>query len=165
MRREKALTTCTDWFFSASDSWWNLYGLMSMSDETWPWYALQTKKTQARDPNQFTQLQYKVEDYKYMALWSQRQLFFLLMWHSIGGVIEQSPSSITYFWRVMISLWPLYCHARRRARSLASDLKFKGARVTFSYSVTTKYTGEVTNTSDTVWRFTSFYEGVWGNKW
>ncbi len=57
--REKALTTWTNWFCSWSDSWWNLYGLMSMSDETWPWYALQTKQTQAVD--QISQLQYHVE--------------------------------------------------------------------------------------------------------
>ena len=34
-------------------------------------------------------------------------------------------SRSTYFSNVMMSLWPLYCHASRRARSLASELRFK----------------------------------------
>ncbi len=44
--------------------------------------------------------------------------------------------------------------------------KFKGARVTLSYSITTKYTGEamdITSTSVTVWCFTSPHEGIWGD--
>lgn len=72
----------------------------------------------------------------------------------------------THFSNVMTCLWPVYCHARRRARSLASELKFKRARVTLSYSVTTKHTGEamdITSTSATVWCFTSHNEDKSGD--
>lgn len=50
-REGKTLTTWTSWLCSAFDSCWNLYGLMSISEETWPWYALQTKKIIGSGPN------------------------------------------------------------------------------------------------------------------
>lgn len=42
---------------------------------------------------------------------------------------EQRALAHTYFSSVMISLWPVNCHARRRARSLASELRVKGGGV------------------------------------
>lgn len=43
-------------------------------------------------------------------------------WTAQGGARN------SYFCSVMISLWPVYCHASRRARSLASELRFKGGK-------------------------------------
>lgn len=70
-----------------------------MRDERWPWYALQTKQT-----------------------------FRLPLWSLTHVACEQRALADTYFSSVMISLWPVYCHARRRARSLASELRFKKRR-------------------------------------
>lgn len=39
----------------------------------------------------------------------------------------------TYFSRVMMSSWPVKCRARRRARSLASELRFRGGKGHASY--------------------------------
>ena len=152
---KKALTTWTNWFCSASDSWWNLYGLMSMSDETWPWYALQTKTTQVADQTgqfqrQQNQSRHLIDSLNKRTFTSHYHFYALLVWHGTR-FFSFWPNSNTHFSNVMTSLWPLYCLASRRARSLASELKFRGARVTFSYSVTTKHTGEamdITCTSD-----------------
>lgn len=88
---------------------------------------------------------------------SRCSLFWLEIWIS---ELNEHVGVNTYFSSVMMSLWPVYCSARRSARSLASELKVRGARVTLSYSVTTKHTGEAVSTSVTVWCFTSHYEGI-----
>lgn len=88
-------------------------------------------------------------------------LFSFARFFSVEWLVDGS----TYFSKVMISLWPVYCRASRRARSLASELKFKQARVTLSYSVTTKYTGETTDitwTSEGVCCFSSHREAMQG---
>lgn len=129
-----------------------------MSDETWPWYALPNKGNTGQGPNQsvlsiaiacgLLELLLKHGWIK-VNLWikelSPLNIVHVLSFCSSGaapGVFEQWRGSSTHLSNVMMSLWPLYCCASRRARSLASELKFKGARVTLSYSVTTKYTGE-----------------------
>lgn len=149
-----------------------------MSDDTWPWYALQTKQTgtKAKDQiSQFSQLQYQVECETIKAwMYIKTELFSpykksitsqindRFSFCTAPGALRKKPSGgSTYFSNVTISRWPVYCHARRSARSLASELKFKGARVTLSYSVTTKHTGEamdITSSSVTVWCFTSPHE-------
>lgn len=83
---------------------------MSMSDETWPWYALQTKQKHWTRPDKPDAL----------------SLFERIKTLSAAAVFFRGRRGcFTHFSSVMISLWPVYCRARRRARSLASELKFK----------------------------------------
>lgn len=91
-----------------------------MSDETWPWYALQTEHSEPVFHvvyTTYTDFQHSSRLIR-LRFPARRRLF---------------SHSSTYFSRVMTSLWPVYWRARRRARSLASELKFKGTTVTQRY--------------------------------
>lgn len=103
---------------------------MSMSDETWPWYALQKKKKK-KDQSKTQIMGPNIEGSPF---------FFLIKWHSGAVVVRR--------WREKHSL--LQGDDVFVARVLPGEPQSqvvgfgaegsKGAKVTASYSVTTKHT-------------------------